>query len=72
MCDFFKISSYDILRNNFISKILNHRKLTLISTGMSSKLELSNLNKLLKKIQIIIQSSCIVGAFIHAIPLLHI
>lgn len=48
-CDFFKISSYDILRDDFISKILNHRKLTLISTGMSSKLELSNLNKLLKK-----------------------
>lgn len=48
-CDFFKISSYDILRNDFISKILNYRKLTLISTGMSSRLELSNLNKLLKK-----------------------
>lgn len=47
--DFFKVSSYDILRNDFISKILNQQKLTLISTGMSSKLELDNLNKLLKK-----------------------
>ena len=35
------------MRHEFINEIINHNKLTIISTGMSSKKELSELKKLL-------------------------
>ena len=60
--DFFKISSYEILWENLLKKVITKKKEILISTGMSNKREVDNVLKIIKE-----ENKNIKFSFLHCV-----